>query len=353
MATSQTIVFSFSEEGTIGPKVSEIPQSIVSPHNHRHECLSGLELDSHPQYLTAGRGLELFNNLVGEIDVVGENINGKNLGGGQEVFLNRTDDNLNFRTLIAGSGIVLTRLGNTIIIGLAAALAYFRNNITGLAGLTLLNVGNTYEAGVQKLCSYRNGIRINNTSSVGSSITRFSEVSSTEVTIPVPSIAADVFSFIFDPQAPSGSSLQTGITGTSVGTPVYSLGSDRIRVWRNGLLMNSAGIGPSVGTYTETSTTFITLDVGLISADVVFIQVEANNPLFREDIDSITGLTVTFVNTISGGDDKLLIYRNGSLLHESTTIGDPIDRYTVTGTNTITIEVAAISTDVFTLYRRS
>jgi hypothetical protein len=114
----QTIVLNLSGV----PNSVATPASLIPSHIHKHSELAGLAGDDHPQYLDSTRGATLFDDLfckyLDSIETPLDNISGENAGNGIGVFKDRVGDNLQFYSLVAGTDITLTRVGDTIVIGL-------------------------------------------------------------------------------------------------------------------------------------------------------------------------------------------------------------------------------------------
>jgi hypothetical protein len=120
-------------------------------------------------------------------------------------------------------------------------------------------------------------------------------------------------------------------------------------VYRNGVLLNTELASPSSLYYEETSTTTITLDLAAAITDVFLVMIAGVAPQFREVLTGVTGTVLTIPNseTYAIGNQRLLVFRNGVLMLNSTTLATPTSRYQETATDEVTIEEAAVASDVF------
>lgn len=225
---------------------------------------------------------------------------------------------------------------------------YFVNYITGQAGAQV-PVGNLYNITTNKLQVYRNGALMSLTLSVGDLIDRYSEPNNNSILLSQNANTSEVFTFInYEDPVPSRV-IQTGVTGTILTIPTYTLGDDSLRIYRNGVLMTT-GVGFSaVQTYAETSTTTVTLDVAASASDVFVIYGAGSPPTWRETLTGVTGTTLTIPNsqTYVLGDEKLLVFRNGLLLLNSTSLASAVDRYQEFSTTQIELGLTASASDFF------
>jgi hypothetical protein len=101
---------------------------------------------------------------------------------------------------------------------------------------------------------------------------RYSENTSTELTLATAAIAADVFQVYNAGVAPDFRETLTGVTGTTLTIPnseTYTVGNEKLLVFRNGLLMyNSLVLGEAVSRYQEDSATQIELEETAALTDV-------------------------------------------------------------------------------------
>lgn len=131
---------------------------------------------------------------------------------------------------------------------------------------------------------------------------------------------------------------------------LYNLGTDKLQVWRNGLMMNkSLSVGDAIDRYQESTPNSVALAQAADPSEIfAFVNHETPNP----GISLITGFagTVLTVPTYTMGNGELRIFRNGILL--STNASAPTDlKYTETSTTSITLALAAGVTDVFKVFR--
>lgn len=138
--------------------------------------------------------------------------------------------------------------------------------VTGQTG-TVLTLP-SYTVGNGGLRVYRNGILMNK-SGLGLAVDRYTESSSTTITLASSASASDVFLVVNRP-APTYRQDITGQTGSvlTIGN-VYNLGAQELQVYRNGvLLFNSSSLGTTADRYQETTTTTITLAQAALSSEV-------------------------------------------------------------------------------------
>ena len=278
-----------------------------------------------------------------------------NVGGGEgEIFKQETAGILQLRTLTAGSGIsiVTDTVNDRIIISLTGGVAApaFFNCLNGQVN-NLVNTGNSYNLGTNRLQAFRNGVLMVNSTSVGNAIDRFQESTDTTVLVESSPIASEVFCFINVEESPTGFMTITGQSSTVISVPSYVPGNDGLEVYRNGVLMNTQGQGNPVDRYTESSPTTISLDLQAETNDVFVVYVRSA-PEFREEINNQTGTSITLSNSYNVGTQELLVFRNGILMFNSVTLGNAVDRYQESSSTTIELEQAAVATDRFTFLVR-
>lgn len=281
----------------------------------------------------------------------GDVVGASNLGGGEgNVFKQKAAGILELRTLKAGAGISIVTSGDQVIISATGGVAtpFFVNYITGQVVQTI-GTGGTYNQGTDKLEAYRNGVKMINTTSIGDLIDRYQEATNnTIITDPgFPPISSEVFTFVNLDNDPTSSTLITGQTGTVITVPTYTVGDDSLRIYRNGVLMNTASMGNPVDQYSESSTTTITLS-SAATATEVFNVVVGPTLSSREDITGQTGTVLTLSNSYTIGSQRLLVFRNGVLMLNSVSLGSVSDRYSQTSTTSITLASAALASEVFT-----
>lgn len=226
--------------------------------------------------------------------------------------------------------------------------AYFVNYYEGLIG-TAIATGNAYNTGTDKLSVYRNGLYMVNSASGSFPATdRYLEASSSSILLAFGVTPVDWLAFVNEDTIPAARTQSIGLTGTVLTVPTYTMGNDSLRVYRNGVLMNTAGLGAAADQYTETSTTSITLALASNVSDVWTFYVMGVAPTFRQDVDGLTGTVLTLPAPITVGNERLLVFKNGVLMLNSLTMATANERYQETSTTQITLAAAAIATDVFT-----
>ena len=296
--------------------------------------------------------LSYWKNIPNNAGVVNTAAN-VGVGTGQ-VFKNTVADTINMRTLEAGNEISIVTGTNSITIARITAAPYYREDIVPNAGTLTILLSNPYVMGTDTLEMYRNGVRLmNQQPENSSSIDKFAERSRKAVTVfeglsgsGIPD-GFDVFSAVNQDVEPDWCIVVTNQTGTTLTVPSYTVGDDGLRVFRNGVLMNSTGLGNPIDKYTETSSTLITLNQVATSGEHFLISY-GPVPSNRTDIDGLTGTFISSVPTYNMGTDELLVYRNGILMFNSTSLGIPVDRYQETSATSITLASAALASDVFT-----
>lgn len=277
---------------------------------------------------------------------------GSNVGTGTgNVFKQITGATIELRKLLAGAGISITQVGDDIVIAQSGSQDYtfFNNLITGQTSTTV-PTGAAYNVGSSRLEAYRNGLLMANTSTIEIAAARYTELNSANISLASAAISSDVFSFVQNHDKPNYRIEMTGLTGTAVSVPAYSVGNDSLRVFRNGVLMNAAGLGAAPDRYTETSSTVITMASALIASDVLVVMYE-DVPQYRDDSTGLSG-TVLSIPTYTVGNGELMVYRNGVLMFNSLSLGAASDRYQETSSTSITLASAASASEVFTFIRK-
>jgi hypothetical protein len=211
---------------------------------------------------------------------------------------------------------------------------WFYENFTGLQDEFKIDLGNNYNRGSDRLEMYRNGLYMNLGTAVGSDVNKYQEFSINEIGLSLHTQSDDVFTAVFkDYRILSRGAIQQAPGLSTLVVAPYTLGNNSIRVWRNGLLMNSAGIGSPEQQYTEFDSTTLTLAVPVEPDDIFQYEISEFEGT-REEIDGLNDTAiVNLTNIIASG--KLFVYRNGLLIHNSVTLGQPIDRYQVLNNSTI------------------
>lgn len=239
------------------------------------------------------------------------------------------------------------RFVNPQIIGTAGDdQAYFVNYLVGQNG-SQIPVGALYNTGTERLQVWRNGLAMLRTSSLGDLIDRYQEANTNSITVSQVANPDEVFAMVNHAAPSPAVTLITGVSGTVLTIPTYVIGNGALRIFRNGVLLSANAGAPTDLKYSETSTSTITLALAASTSDVFKVFKAGTPPQFREVVTGITGLTVSLINTYTLGDKKLLVFRNGLLMSDSTSIGTAETRYQEASTSSITLEVAAVTSDLF------
>jgi hypothetical protein len=277
---------------------------------------------------------------------------GVNVGTGTgNVFKQVAGSNMELRRLLAGAGISITQVGDDIVIAQSGSQNYnfFHNLVSGQTS-NIIPTGADYNTGSNRLEAYRNGLLMVNTATLDIAAARYTELSDSTLKLGAAAVGTDVFSLIHNYDKPNYRIEMTGLSGTSISVPAYTVGNNSLRVFRNGVLMNASALGSAVDQYTETSATSITLAVALVASDVLVVMYE-DVPQYRYDQSGLSG-TVLSVPTYTVGTGELLVYRNGVLMFNSLSLGSATDRYQETSTTSITLASAATVSEVFTFIRK-
>jgi hypothetical protein len=230
--------------------------------------------------------------------------------------------------------------------------SFFREYISGRLGKSVpLTPPGRFQVGRDALWVFRNGVYLLKSSVLGNAVDRYEETSPRFVTTEQRLEISDVVEVVnFGP--PEGGSYrfyQGGLTGTPIPVPAYSTGSSQLLAWRNGLLMNAAGIGNAIERYTETSPTVVTLDFGAAPADMFSFE-NLDSVIWREDLTGFSGSTIALSNTYSD-PERIFVFRNGVLLYRSGVLGEPLDRFSTPSSTSIGLGAPAIASDVFAIIR--
>jgi len=246
-----------------------------------------------------------------------------------------------FIPLVANDRVTIRRERGAL---LSNPKAYFRDDTDGLMGKAVL-LSDRYLLGNNSLIAFRNGVLIHKTSSLGVPADRYEETTDSFITVGANLVSTDVVTSVHKNVASTSRFYQEGASAFSITVPSYTTGSDRLMVFRNGLLLNSDGLGTSIQQYTETSSTQVTFGV-LVEPDDLTAFENLSSVQWREDQIVASGTVVNFSNPYTLGNERLLVFRDGVLMFNSGVLGDPIDRYSETSTTSITLASAA-SGEVF------
>lgn len=296
----------------------------------------------------------IYNSISSEFENVpspfGTVDQASNIGAGTgNVFKQKTGNTLEFRTISAGSDISVSTVGDTVqISSISGASSYFLQHITNLQGQTTIYSTANYGVHQDRLDVYRNGVLLMNSATGGLPVDRYLEKSRNSIQLDMQGFAEtnEVFSLVNN----DDNIYKVTITGqitTVLNIPAYTMGDDSLKVFKNGLLLNAAGYGDPEDQYTETSSSSITL-AQAAQVDDIFTIINLSAPLFREDRTSITGTVISSLPAYSVGSNEMLVYRNGALMFNSTTLGSVEQRYQETTSTSITLADAATADEVFT-----
>lgn len=233
-------------------------------------------------------------------------------------------------------------------------VGYFYEYLSGVEGRGV-PVPQRYSISSDRLTVFRNGVLLNKTASIGEDVTQYEETNQFQITLgnqgsdfEVNLASDEVMAFWHKTLIPNYRVILTGQTGASLTVPSYTVGSDQLLVWRNGVLMNTSGYGTSSDQYTEGSSTTITLNEAAVVDDV--FTIEFINPIqWRQDITGVTTSVINLSNPYTIGTDRLLVFRNGKLIYRSLSLGTIDERYSHTTTTSITLEQAATGDEVFSV----
>ncbi len=225
---------------------------------------------------------------------------------------------------------------------------FFYVNVTGIENNFRLPLGNSYNRGSDRLEVYRNGIAMNLGALVGERIERYQEISNNEIGLSLHAQLQDIFTAIFkEVRVVSKGFVIEKSNENVVQVPQYTIGGKDLRVFRNGILLNKASKGELIDQYTEITDTTIGLPVSLAISDILTFEVSDFTGT-REDISGLDNTSiVTLANSIASG--KILVYRNGKLIHNSNSLGSAIDRYSVSNNFEIVLGENAQLTDYITV----
>jgi hypothetical protein len=222
---------------------------------------------------------------------------------------------------------------------------FFRWDANGISGRTI-TPPQTYAIGTNKTALFRNGLLMLKSLVLGNVADRYEETTSRMLSVVERLISTDVITVLNRDENIARRDVD-GVSGTLIsGLDSYS--DDRLVAYRNGLVMTKsidANI-PSLQRYAETSATSITLTESADIDEVFSFEVLTNNPVVEEHVN-FTGFTITLGDDYEIGANRLFLYRNGKLMTKGTSLGDPVDQYSESTANTLTLQVGAELTDWF------
>lgn len=265
-----------------------------------------------------------------------------------ESYRKLSDTSIEFSEIIPEGHVVTIRLEGDHFVNPRPPQPFFREYITNKTGIAL-ETTDLFDIGTGKFSLYQNGVYMVDSPLVGTPADRYVETGEKNFELGANAELDDVYSAYHLEAPPVYKIAVGGLSGVVLTLPTYTMGDGSLRVYRNGVLMNTAGAGDVSLQYSETSPTSITL-VDPASSDEVFIFEAGPTPQWREDITGVADTTINFqpANLFVEGDKKLQIFLNGILMFDSTTLGNPADRYQEDGTNCVELEVAAEADDVIT-----
>lgn len=223
----------------------------------------------------------------------------------------------------------------------------FLNYVTGISG-SVVPTNGLYTPDTNQLAVYRNGIYLSNTL-LGSASDRYSESHKYAITLgeaTLPFACFVIYNRFFFPFARV---VSDSLTGFNLLTPEYTLGNHWLMVYRNGILLNAAGLGDSVLQYSETDITHIDVLDASIAETLWTFEVLPTPPTWRQDLTGVVGSVISFASNYVRGSKRLLVFKNGFLMMNTSDIslGTSNDRYLENTVNTVTLEAASVATDVW------
>ena len=255
--------------------------------------------------------------------------------------------------LINAGAIVTVRVATPNIDTPLPPRPYFVEYVESTVGMSV-TLANEYDPTKTRLSAFRNGLYMVNSPFIGSLVDRYAEQDRKSILTGVTSVASDVYAFVNQNLTPGFKRVNSGVTGTVLTIPTYTIGSKKLIVWRNGLAMTTSIFGLAAERYTESSPTTVTLADAAVLTDWFAFENRSVAPTWREEKTGASGATLLLVANYTKGDYKLLVWRNGLLLVNSATIGTAEARYiedpTVANgvsTNRIDLGISADPSDVF------
>lgn len=224
----------------------------------------------------------------------------------------------------------------------------FRHYVTGTPGkAVLIPEGKRYQVGDGHLLAFRNGLYLYRSETAMDAVFRFAETSPRFITTETLLDNDDVVEVLNFESRPSGSYRQFNQGPvTAISVPTYMPGSGHLLVWRNGLLLNTQ-FGDAIDRYTESSSIQVTLGQIALSGEWIAFE-HIPDIQWREDVTGESGSTLLFPSPVND-PSKLLLFRNGVLMFNSTDLGIPADRYQMSGPTGAVLELAAEASDIFSM----
>jgi hypothetical protein len=299
----------------------------------------------------------VFDNSIPDVMVfVEDGKQRQDLAGGlTESFRKLSDVQIEFSETIAEGVNVTARLEGNHTANAKPANPFFRHYLEGVTTPEIV-IPSDYDLLTGKLGAYRNGLYMAESPLVGPIAQRYVESARDAISV-APGYEGDVDTFWtfyhLDPvkdTPPTYKIAFTGVAGTVLTIPTYPMGTDQLRIYRNGLLMNAAGVGNLALQYTEATAVSVSLAQAATADEYWVIEVAAIAPAWRDDLDGITGVDVdwTIPNVYTVGDKRLQVWKNGVLLADTVVLWTPSLQYVENGTNCIQLQTAITPDDVIT-----
>ena len=253
--------------------------------------------------------------------------------------------------LVVGD-IIDFRLINPQYIGTAGLdQPLFVNLITGQNG-SGIGVGHIYNRVsslfAERLQVYRNGVNLFR-GTAGTADQRYSEDSNASILLELPAEPSDVFSMVNMEGPDAMVQIQSMLTGvTTLTIPTYTMGNQSLKIYRNGVLMSNDPMTPMESKYTEATINTVTLAEASLAADVFKIVI-GNAPSSYSWQTGITVANLTVPN-VGASPQRLMVFKNGALLINSSSLGTAAERYTMSGATTVVLGEDAINSDFFAIY---
>ena len=276
----------------------------------------------------------------------------QSVGTGESIIKSLSGLDAFLRTIRGINGINVTLSGDTneILIGLTQS-RYFNDYSTGHTG-SLIPTPEVYNQGVKQLSVYRNGLKMIISDTYGGLVDRYVESGPNNIALALSAEAIDYFHFINEDVTPIYRTVIPGTGSTTITIPEHQTGTNRLKVYRNGLgLLTNVALGSAIERYSVTNSTTIELEVALGTSDFLIVEFAGTDYDFVEDKGNFVGNTLTISNNATVGDDKTWIYKNGLLLREDPT--PTTDTYIQVDQNNFTLGVNANLTDRFTIIRKA
>jgi hypothetical protein len=282
------------------------------------------------------------------IDIAGEANQIQMVGvGNGEILKEKSGVDFFLRKIRAGAGIAVSIDNETddIVISMANS-PYFLEYVTNQTGL-VVSTGQPYDMSTRRLHVFRNGLHLLQSATVGDFVDRYVEDSEFAIRVFEESANDDVWQFLNRDRPPVWVRAIGSVSGNTITVPPYVLGADRVCVFRNGVFMNRGAYGSPVDRFSEIDSTTIGLEEPATPDETFIIEFQARTPTSVEVQQGVVGNTLTLANPIQVGTKRLLLFKNGILMLDSTTLGDVSDRYQEINATTIELGENAVANDYF------